>query len=77
MPDAKGEQYGKGRLREVIRECAARPAAEIAREEGEAEYNLEVLEDLFEAYYVEPQRDAQRKADLNKKLRSAGKKPIP
>src|SRR5262249_60041647 len=31
MPDPKGEQYGKGRLREVIRECAARPAAEIAR----------------------------------------------
>jgi sigma-B regulation protein RsbU (phosphoserine phosphatase) len=31
MPDAKGEQYGKARLREVIRECAARPAAEIAR----------------------------------------------
>ena len=31
MPDATGEQYGKGRLREVIRECAARPAAEIAR----------------------------------------------
>jgi sigma-B regulation protein RsbU (phosphoserine phosphatase) len=29
-PDAKGEQYGKDRLREVIRECAARSAAEIA-----------------------------------------------
>jgi hypothetical protein len=46
-------------------------------EEGEAEYNLEVLEDLFDAYFVEPQRDAQRKADLNKKLQSAGKRPIP
>jgi sigma-B regulation protein RsbU (phosphoserine phosphatase) len=31
MPDAKGEQYGKDRLREVIRECAARSADEIAR----------------------------------------------
>jgi sigma-B regulation protein RsbU (phosphoserine phosphatase) len=31
MPDAKGEQYGKDRLRQVIRECAARPADEIAR----------------------------------------------
>src|SRR5262249_23150043 len=30
MPDAKGEQYGKDRLREVIRECAARSADEIA-----------------------------------------------
>jgi hypothetical protein len=46
-------------------------------EEGEAEYNLEVLEDLFDAYYVEPQRDALRKADLNKNLQSAGKKPVP
>ena len=30
MPDAKGEEYGKDRLREVIRECAARSADEIA-----------------------------------------------
>jgi serine phosphatase RsbU (regulator of sigma subunit) len=29
MPDAKGEQYGKCRLREVIRECAGRSAEEI------------------------------------------------
>jgi hypothetical protein len=62
---------------------AAHPTKDVSTgavvdvEEGEAEYNLEVLEDLFDAYYVEPQRDAQRKADLNKKLQSAGKKPIP
>jgi sigma-B regulation protein RsbU (phosphoserine phosphatase) len=31
MPNAKGEQYGKDRLRQVIRECAARSADEIAR----------------------------------------------
>jgi sigma-B regulation protein RsbU (phosphoserine phosphatase) len=31
MPDARGEQYGKDRLRQVIRECAARSAEEIAR----------------------------------------------
>jgi sigma-B regulation protein RsbU (phosphoserine phosphatase) len=31
MPSAKGEQYGKVRLREVIRECAARSADEIVR----------------------------------------------
>jgi sigma-B regulation protein RsbU (phosphoserine phosphatase) len=30
MPDAKGEQYGKDQLREVIRECASRSAEEIA-----------------------------------------------
>ena len=31
MPDTKGEQYGKERLREVIRPCAARSADEIVR----------------------------------------------
>jgi sigma-B regulation protein RsbU (phosphoserine phosphatase) len=31
MPDAQGQQFGKDRLREVIRECAARSADEIAR----------------------------------------------
>jgi phosphoserine phosphatase RsbU/P len=31
MPDAKGEQFGKDRLREVIRKCAARTADEIVR----------------------------------------------
>ncbi|MCI0704565.1 MAG: SpoIIE family protein phosphatase [Planctomycetia bacterium] len=31
MPDAKGEQYGKDRLREVIRQCASRSADEIAQ----------------------------------------------
>jgi sigma-B regulation protein RsbU (phosphoserine phosphatase) len=30
MPDAKGEQFGKDRLREVIRASAARSADEIA-----------------------------------------------
>jgi sigma-B regulation protein RsbU (phosphoserine phosphatase) len=31
MPNAQGEQYGKNRLREVIRDCAACSAEEIAR----------------------------------------------
>src|SRR5262249_18720221 len=31
MPDAKGEQFGKDRLRAVLRECAERTADEIAR----------------------------------------------
>src|SRR5262245_30493607 len=31
MPDANGEQYGKDRLRTVIRACAARSADEIVR----------------------------------------------
>jgi sigma-B regulation protein RsbU (phosphoserine phosphatase) len=31
MPDPKGGQFGKERLREVLRACASRPAGEIAR----------------------------------------------
>jgi sigma-B regulation protein RsbU (phosphoserine phosphatase) len=31
MPDPKGGQLGKERLREVLRACATRPAGEIAR----------------------------------------------
>jgi sigma-B regulation protein RsbU (phosphoserine phosphatase) len=31
LPDAKGAQFGKDRLREVIRACAARPAEEIVQ----------------------------------------------
>jgi serine phosphatase RsbU (regulator of sigma subunit) len=30
MPDVKGEQFGKDRLHEIIRECADRPAADLA-----------------------------------------------
>jgi len=31
MPDVKGEQFGKDRLRDVIRESAARSAADITQ----------------------------------------------
>ena len=31
MPNEKGEQFGKGRLREVVRDCASASADEIAR----------------------------------------------
>jgi hypothetical protein len=62
---------------------AAHPSKDIITgaiidvEPVEAEYNLELLEDLFDFYYVEPMRDAQRKAALNHKLSSAGKPSIP
>jgi Domain of unknown function (DUF4145) len=46
-------------------------------EAGEAEWNLDVLESLFDFYFVEPQKAAKRKAELNKKLREAGKTEIP
>jgi hypothetical protein len=46
-------------------------------EPGEAEWNLDVLESLFEFYFVQPALDAKRKAELNKKLKAAGKPELP
>jgi hypothetical protein len=46
-------------------------------EAGEAEWNLDVLESLFDFYFVEPKKAAKRKADLNVKLKAAGKPEIP
>ena len=45
-------------------------------EEGEAEWNLDVLELLFDFYFVQPAISARRKAALNQKLQQAGKPPI-
>lgn len=45
-------------------------------EEGEAEWNLDVLELLFDFYFVQPAISAKRKAALNAKLQQAGKPPI-
>jgi len=42
-------------------------------EEGEAEWNLDVLELLFDFYFVQPAISAKRKAALNQKLQAAGK----
>jgi hypothetical protein len=45
-------------------------------EGGEAEWNLTVLEHLFDFYYVEmPERD-ERRAALNEKLREAGRRAL-
>jgi Domain of unknown function (DUF4145) len=44
-------------------------------EPEEAEWNLEVLEDLFDYYYVLPARTAERKSRLNAKLAEIGKPP--
>lgn len=46
-------------------------------EPGEAEWNLDVLESLFDFYFVQPAIAAKRKAELNKKLKNAGKPEIP
>lgn len=46
-------------------------------EEGEADWNLDVVEALMDIYYVQPVRAASRLEALNAKLTDAGKKPIP
>ena len=45
-------------------------------EEGEAEWLLDVLEELFDYYYVAPVQANARRAALNAKLASAGKPPL-
>jgi hypothetical protein len=45
-------------------------------EPGEAEWNLDVLESLFDFYFVQPALAAKRKAELNKKLKQVGKPEI-
>lgn len=45
-------------------------------EPGEAEWTLEVLEELFDFVFVRPERLKQRQAALNAKLAEAGKPPM-
>ncbi|PKN01594.1 MAG: hypothetical protein CVU77_04410 [Elusimicrobia bacterium HGW-Elusimicrobia-1] len=45
-------------------------------EQGEAEWNLDVLESLFDFYFVQPQKIKTRRESLNKKLKDAGKKEM-
>lgn len=45
----------------------------IKVEQGEAEWNLEVLEMLFDFYYVQPEKTRKRREALNSKLGEAGK----
>lgn len=45
-------------------------------EPHEAEWNLDVLEMLFDFYYVQPAKSAARREALNKKLEEVGKNPI-
>lgn len=42
-------------------------------EPGEAEWNLETIEFLFDFFYIQPSRTKKRKEALNKKLKQAGK----
>ena len=45
-------------------------------EPGEAEWNLDVLDGLFDFYFVQPAILKSRRAALNEKLNTAGKPPI-
>lgn len=45
-------------------------------EPGEAEWNLDVIEALFDFYFVGPARAQTRRDALNNKLKDAGKRPM-
>ena len=45
-------------------------------EEGESEWLLDIIEELFDFYYVQPERVQKRKKALNDKLAKAGKPPM-
>jgi hypothetical protein len=45
-------------------------------EPGEAEWNLDVIEALFDFFFVQPEVIRIKREDLNKKLIDAGKLPM-
>jgi len=45
-------------------------------EKGEAEWDIEVLIDLFDFYYVKPAAAKEKRDALNAKLHSLGKPPL-
>lgn len=45
-------------------------------EPGEAEWSLDVLEFLFDLYYVKPAITKRKRDELNAKLKDAGKHPM-
>jgi len=45
-------------------------------EPGEAEWNLDTLEALFDFYYVQPKILEEKRKALDKKLKDAGKPPL-
>jgi len=45
-------------------------------EPEEAEWNLDVLESLFDFYFVQPSRLQQKREKLDRKLQDAGKPPM-
>lgn len=45
-------------------------------EPGEAEWNLDVLEGLFDFYFVQPHKLQEKREKLNEKLKDVGKPPM-
>ncbi len=45
-------------------------------EPGEAEWNLDVLDALFDHYYTRPAREKKKREEFDKKLVSFGKEPV-
>ena len=45
-------------------------------EPGEAEWLLDVLEQLFDFYFVQPEVLGRKRDELNEKLEAAGKPPM-
>jgi len=54
----------------------ATTAAIIDVEPGEAEWNLDVLDELFDFYYVKQAAIMRMTDQLNEKLKAAGKRTI-
>jgi hypothetical protein len=48
----------------------------IEVEPGEAELNLDVIEALFDFYFVQPALIAKKREEINQKLKEAGKTPM-
>jgi hypothetical protein len=57
-----------------IKDTASGQIVEV--EPGEAEWNLDVLDMLFDFYYVQPALAQKKRDALNAKLQNAGKKPM-
>lgn len=52
----------------------SKSSGEIVKvEAGEAEWNLDVLEELFDFYFVQPEISRKKREALNEKLKDAGK----
>lgn len=62
--------YGAHELKEV------QSGTVLNVEPGEAEYNLDVLDTLFDHLFVQPERLRRNKEAVNRKLKSAGRRPL-